>query len=259
MSPPASHTGTPIVVMSRLLAGLALVWCAICAPALATGSAVAGLGRSILAGHSYRDGELAPFVQQDPPMVLGSACRPGELIGRIAIVGQRLAIAEADGTIERFDGHLAQLETETRRLLRCSPHSAFGWFMLYWSDGHRNGFGRHSLAYLQMSYRTGPREGWVAARRGPQAILVLPDADPDLKQAILMEWSELVDWYVFEPAAAAISHAAEVERAQLQAMRHRIRPGSWRSFGAFLDQQGSDVILQDGPALRPRAFNVIRP
>ncbi len=119
-------------------------------------------------------------------------CRP-EALHAAAVVRLRLA-ETAILAAERaaIDGRLADFETSARRALACTPADPFLWAALAWVDRTRNGFKPQQLAFLRLSYETGPHEGWVAARRNRLALAIYERLPADLADAAMSEFAGML-------------------------------------------------------------------
>jgi hypothetical protein len=93
----------------------------------------------------------------------------------------------------RIDGSLAALREAARASLGCSPDDAFVWLTLFWVENTIDGFSEDHLAYLRMSYITGPNEGWIALKRNRVAIALFDALTPDLKEFAINEFVHLIE------------------------------------------------------------------
>jgi hypothetical protein len=119
-------------------------------------------------------------------------CR-AEALHAAAVVRLRLAeTAILAAQRPAIDGRLADFEMSARRALACAPADSFLWAALAWVDRTRNGFKPQQLAFLRLSYETGPHEGWVAARRNRLALAVYERLPADLADAAMREFAGML-------------------------------------------------------------------
>jgi hypothetical protein len=244
----------PLRLACFVIALAALGWAAAIAPAATAGWTLGVVGERMRHGQTFSAASVEALVAEPMPVVLGSPCLRDVMRGRVMIQARLTAEAEAALDLTGFDARMEALEAETRTLLACQPHDAFGWLTLYWVMGHRHGFQPDTLAYLAMSYRTGQREAWIAGRRNRIAALAYDKMPPPLRERAAAEWGLLVQDLMFDAAVGTLFAIAPEHHDTLFLQRHAIRPASYQMFGRHLDLRGIDIILPDGPTLRPRAF-----
>jgi hypothetical protein len=77
--------------------------------------------------------------------------------------------------------------------LSCSPADPLLWLVLYWVETTRNGFRAEYVRYIEMSYKTGPREGWVAQRRNRLALAIFPQLPDALAAQVVDEFAKMLN------------------------------------------------------------------
>jgi len=108
----------------------------------------------------------------------------------------RLRLAETAivaGKRVEIDPALQRLDAAVRKSLQCSPMDSFLWLALYWEDIQINGIRQGSVAPLEMSYRFGPNEGWIAIGRSRYGLAAYDYVSSSTKDAILDEERALLD------------------------------------------------------------------
>ena len=116
-----------------------------------------------------------------------STCTPAALHD-VAVIRLRLAeTAIVAGKRVEIDPALRRLDAVVRKSLQCSPMDPFVWLALYWVDMQINGVRRDSVAPLEMSYRLGPNEGWIAIGRSRYGLAAYDYVSSTTKDAILEE------------------------------------------------------------------------
>jgi hypothetical protein len=122
-----------------------------------------------------------------------STCAPAALHD-VAVIRLRLAeTAIVAGKRVEIDPALRRLDAVVRKSLQCSPMDSFLWLALYWEDMQINGVRRDSVAPLEMSYRLGPNEGWIAVGRSRYGLAAYDYVSSTTKDAILDEERSLLD------------------------------------------------------------------
>lgn len=125
-----------------------------------------------------------------------------ELLTRAAIV--RFGLAEQTSISDNDNSHgdiRDELDSTVRRSLSVAPSDAFLWLALFVSERMKEDGNEEDLNYLRMSYHLGPHEGWVAVRRNGIAISHFQELPPDLADAAVTEFRDLVVSGYFNTAA----------------------------------------------------------
>lgn len=143
----------------------------------------------------------------------------------------------------------SDLRGAIRKSISCSPYDPFFWFVRYWIEVSSSGVSEKALRYLEMSYETGPNEGWIALRRNRFALAVFPSLGSELQKKVLAEFSELVDAGFVDLAAANLAGPGWPVREQLLAGLADVGRYNREQFARLLEDQG---IRVDIPNAEPR-------
>ena len=65
-----------------------------------------------------------------------------------------------------IDSEMSSLDSSVRRTLACLPPDPLLLLVLFCHESAQNSFKTESIAYLRLSYRFGPNDGWVIWRGG---------------------------------------------------------------------------------------------
>lgn len=147
----------------------------------------------VVSQEPFKDGQLQALEPKMQAVESEPACAPTALHD-VAIIRLRLAeTAMLEGKRAEIEPALRRLETVARASLRCSPMDPFVWMALYWTDIQLNGARSDAVAPLEMSYRLGPNEGWIALRRSRYGLAAYAFVSPQTREAILDEERALLD------------------------------------------------------------------
>jgi hypothetical protein len=115
------------------------------------------------------------------------------------------------------------------------------------------GFDAASLAFLNMSYKLGPNEAWVAFRRNRFAVALVPDLPPAMAEKILTEFARLVQSHMYVETVDIYRSADTETRKKLLAKLSVIDEVSRRNFMSFLRSADLDPpdMRQPDSELRP--------
>jgi hypothetical protein len=172
-----------------------------------------------------------------------SFCEPRALRSDVII---RLRIAElslSNGDVANVDANLAAARDVSKQALSCSPTDAYLWLSLYWLNALTEGSKPSDLELLRMSYREGPNEGWLMAKRNHLALAIFPSLPPDLANRALTEFAELLQP---EFVSAAADNFAGLGSSVREALLERIKdaPQSERyTFAQRLADRGVEVAV----------------
>jgi hypothetical protein len=193
---------------------------------------------------------LAPAMQE---IELAAQCRPAAMRS-VAIIRLRLAEAAlADGERSNVDDRLDALRDSISRALACSPADSFLWLVRYWLEGTRNGFSPRNFELLRMSYRVGPREGWVALRRNRLAFSVFAALPADLAENAIVEFVGLLDSSFYADVVQILTGPAWPVRDLILPRLRQVAEFRRQLLASALYTEGWDVAIPgvEAPAARP--------
>ncbi len=129
-----------------------------------------------------------------------------EVLRSAAII--RLRLAEQGTSVKRAKPSgpvIDQLAASIQRSLSAAPADPFLWLALFWAKTMTDNWGKQDFAYLRMSYLVGPHEGWVAVLRNYIVISHFSELPPDLANAAVTEFKDLVASAYYEPAVKILA------------------------------------------------------
>ena len=209
----------------------------------------------LISGESYRRSSFDTLRVDLERIKLEERCNPIALRAASLI---RLEIAENSALSadrDHFDNDWQELEITTRTALRCNPVDSFLWLTLYRATVMRDGFKREDLAYLQMSYRLGPREGWIALRRNWLAMAVFTQLPPDLADDVVREFAGIVDMGASRTAATILEGPGWIYRDRLLAGLANVSDQRRRAFSNVLYRDDIDLSVPGIPRREPRPWD----
>lgn len=217
------------------------LWGISIAPTFWQESSVIRTANYISDGHILKLRELVDFIPVADAVAQQSLCRSSVLQGAAII---RLRIVEeafARGQRELLDSPINDLGKVVRRSLACSPSDPYLWIVLFWSESAQSGFRLDDLPYLRLSYQLGPNEGWIAVKRSQIAFSIFEQLTPDLKEAVLEEFKNLLQTgFIDETVGIFVSPGWRVRDQILQRIRD-VDERHRQAFARALYRQGYDV------------------
>ena len=205
----------------------------------------------IVMGDRYKPEDLERLVNPDElaemPFVRATSLRAAAII-----VLRQAEEAISEGRRTDIDRHVDALQRLLRRTLASGPTDSFLWLAAYWRETFSGGDEPVRLPMLAMSYRTGPREGWVAVRRSPWALGLYARLGPDLQESAVAEFVGLVQSR-FSETVSILSGPGWSVRDVLVPRLAAVDEPQRKIFARALYQQGLDVDIPgiNRPADRP--------
>jgi hypothetical protein len=196
------------------------------------------IATQIIAGDQFRP---AILVGQQPVIkrIEKSAyCYPVALRSA-AIIRLRMVEAAISGDNQHAD--LKSLGNAVRRSLSCAPADPFLWLVLFWVEERENGIRSENLKYLRMSYRLGPREGWIALKRNRVAFWSYKRLPPDLAKNAVDEFIGLIESNFIGLAVDIFIGPAWPERDLILASLIRVPDRQRQNFADALYWSGFNV------------------
>lgn len=233
---------TTVGIVALSLGGLA--WSQAAMPGSMPAISLSQAARYILLDETYPTAYLAALAAGVDEMAATASCHSEQLQSLLVV---RLKLAEttlfgADYSL--FQPRMNAIAKTSSALLECVPQNSLAWLSLYWSTIHAEGISDRVLGYLANSYRAGPREAWIAIRRNPLAVSVIHRLEPHVQEAVLREWTELVQGALFDSAALALRRADLNTRERLlDRGKDAVKPVNWRLFARRLDRLDIDIAL----------------
>ena len=141
----------------------------------------------------FKDGQLEALEPKLEAVESEAFCAP-KARHDVALIRLRLAeAAMLGGKRAAIEPALRRLDGAARSSLRCAPMDPVLWLALYWVDAQLNGARPDAVAPLEMSYRLGPNEGWIALRRSRYGLAAYEFVAPPTREAVLNEERALLD------------------------------------------------------------------
>ncbi len=178
-----------------------------------------------------------------------------EVLRSAAII--RLRLVEQGTSIKRDKPSgpvIDQLAASIRRSLSAAPADPFLWLALFWAQTMKDNWGKQDFANLRMSYFVGPHEGWVAVQRNYVAVSHFSELPPDLADAAVTEFKDLVASGYYEPAIKTLAGPGWPIR---DVLLHRLEdaPEEVRNlFARTADRLGYDIDVPGVTRPEPRPW-----
>jgi hypothetical protein len=189
------------------LGAAAIAWGAALLPGFVQEAQLERMAAHVKAGDPFKaeilDG-LLPTVEAAERI---GYCRPGARQAAAVVRLRMVEDAVSAGVRVVIDSSMDALRQSVGRALACAPTDAFLWAVLYWLVVTRNGFRSVDLAYLRLSYRLGPNQGWVALRRNRLALAVYDQLPPDMAEMVVSAFVDLLPSGVYPKTAKVFVRA----------------------------------------------------
>jgi hypothetical protein len=246
-------SANPLRIVTAVCGCLAIAWGALTLPLFWRSAPLTQTAANIVNRIPYKADSLESLLPVIENFEQSSICVPGALHGSAIILLRRLEEGYRPDQVAELDGRMAGADNAIRRSLQCSPADPFLWLVLYSVESARNGARDDYLKYISMSYRLGPREGWIAVQRNRVVMAIFPMLPPDLAERVLTEFAELVQNRLYEGAADTLLGPGWAIRDRLIARLGGIDERERNEFASRINQKGSNLSIPGAvaPGRRP--------
>lgn len=171
----------------------AIGWAVNVFPVFWTESTLDRIAGRIIEGQVFKVADLNKFLPLIDQAERATVCRPASLRSAAIIRLRLLEEAKRAADQPNIDRSFDELTTSIQVSLKCSPADPFLWLVLSWIESTRHGFNQRALDSLQLSYETGPYEGWIALKRSPFALAQFDQLSLALRERVISEFAGLVN------------------------------------------------------------------
>jgi hypothetical protein len=231
-----------------VVAAGAFAWAATAYMALPRDGKVQRIGERIIAGDGFAPEVLTRWADRLDAS-LASTCDARHLTHALFVQMRAVEIERERGDLAAIDRRIDGARRAVVHTLGCAPTHSFAWLALYWLDSVRLGYEPALQRFLEQSYRTGPRETWVAARRNPLAMSVFEDLSPDGQERAIAEFVDLVHVVQLDLAAELFRTLGPDLQARIVPRLAEVPLDLRRHFARKLERRGVEVSL---PGVAPR-------
>jgi hypothetical protein len=222
---------------------MALAWGGYTLPIFWRGAPLAQTAASIVNHIPYRTEKLEALL----PVIEGfeheTGCEPRALHDSAVIELRLMEDAYRPEQVPELDGRLDAVDKAILRSLGCSPADPFFWLVLYSVKSAKGGFRAEYLKYISMSYRLGPREGWIAVQRNRLVMAIFPLLPSDLAELAVREFATLVANSLYDPAADILLGSGWNIRDRLLGQLAEVPQRERTEFAQRLRARGSDLVV----------------
>ena len=172
-----------------------------------------------------------------------AGCEPHALHDAAVIKLRLMEDAYAPERVTELSARLDAVDKAIQRSLGCSPADPFLWLVLYSVKSAKGGFRSEYLDYISMSYRLGPREGWIAVQRDRLAMAIFPLLPPDLADLAVKEFATLVTNSLYDPSADILLGPGWNVRDRLLSQLAEVPERQRIEFAQLLRARGSNLAV----------------
>lgn len=227
-----------------LIFGLAgIAWFATALPIFQSAGGAREVAARIIADERFKNGVAARLLERMQGEPSRTILAPEVVRARGLI---NLAVAEEatrQKSPDEADRRMLEAETDLERSLKVSPIDAFLWLMLYSVRAARYGIDEKCMNYLEQSYVTGPREGWIALRRNRLALAALQLLNERMQESVTSEFAGMVDSYFIEVAATNLQSVGWPHKERLLTSLEQVDLMPRELFAKWLRREGVKVVV----------------
>jgi hypothetical protein len=230
-------------IATAVCGGIAIAWGVWTLPIFWRSAPLAQTAASVTNHVPYQTVKLQALTPAIDDFEQEAACEPHALHDSAVIRLRLMEDAYRPEQIAELDGRLDAVDKAIQRSLGCSPADPFLWLVLYSIKSAKGGFRSEYLNYISMSYRLGPREGWIAVQRNRLVMAIFPLLPPDLAAAAVKEFATLVANRLYDPSADILLGPGWNVRDRLLAQLAEVPLRERTEFAQRLRGRGSDLAV----------------
>jgi hypothetical protein len=221
----------------------AAAWGAYVFPSMQRDEPVERAASEILKGRDLQSRALLNLLAHSDGMLDRPICSPSGLRASATLRVALVKYETADGKAPTDDAYF-ELYHSVQAALRCSPSDAFMWVLLFWLDASRDGVTPKNSEFLQMSYASGPNEGWIGFWRVQVALPLLDRLSNRLSENAIDDFIKLLNTRIlYNDLAAIVASETPGIRTRILASLKETDPVIRQSFAAALRAKGVDVAI----------------
>lgn len=227
----------------------AILWSVSVFPVFRLESPLSDAEQRILSVETFNDAQLDAIKGQLPQSPDEHFSVSGSISS--AVIRLRLLERELQSAQATDAPGLPAAERAVQDALAKSPTNSYMWLAEYWLKHRRDEPVSDGLQLLDLSYRTGPNEGWIAQRRSPVALSAFASLPKELAQRSLSEFAGLVRSGLDADAANILAGPGWPVREQLLRGLAQLDESDRRRFAHALEAKDleEDVVV---PGLEDR-------
>jgi hypothetical protein len=162
-------------------------------------------GPRIISGDSFDADLIARLEEVGSNADTGLSCRALTLRNLVIVRLRIFELATAAVDRKRLLESGIALRRTVRDALICSPGDSFLWLIEYWLEVNQSGLNAKALQFMEASYRYGPNEGWISAKRNSLALAIYDQLPKPLARRVILEFASLVNSGFYREAVAIIA------------------------------------------------------
>ena len=230
-------------IATAVCGGVAIAWGAWTLPIFWRSAPLAQTAASVIRHIPYQSEKLQALLPAIDAFEQEAGCEPHALHDAAVIKLRLMEDAYRPEQVTKLSGRLDAVDKAIQRSLGCSPADPFLWLVLYSVKSAKGGFRSEYLSYISMSYRLGPREGWIAVQRDRLVLAIFPLLPPDLAELAVKEFATLVANRLYDPSADILLGSGWNIRDRLLAQLADVPQRERAEFAQLLRVRGSDLAV----------------
>jgi hypothetical protein len=216
---------------------------------------IEAIGYRIVLGDSFKVSVLEAIEPVADQAIESPNCNTPAMRGAVFVKVHLYELKAAESDRIALNKLSGDLRKAIGKSLGCSPYDPFFWFVDYWMEVSNSGISEKALRLLQMSYATGPHEGWIALRRNRFALAAFPSLKSDLQQQVLDEFADMVEAGFVDQAAANLAGPGWPIRDKLLERLAHVRQYNREVLARLLENQGVRLEIPNVETKERRYWN----
>jgi hypothetical protein len=227
----------------RLICGAIVGWATITTVIFWRQAPIEYVAQRIIQGEPYKPEVINRQMPVIEAIEASTWCRPraaqSVAIARLRLAEQSLGERVAEPAARKA---MDALDDALRRSLVCAVADPLLWLVLDWAEDGKSS-PEQRARYLDLSYRVGPNEGWIALKRSPIVLARYEELPSSLKDRAVEEFVGLVDSEFYRDAAAILAGPAKDLQPILIPRVAALAPRKRSAFAVALRDLGLEITI----------------
>lgn len=250
-----SGSDITLKVFFALVGGLALVWSISAIQPAWNYRDLEAIGYRTSLGYAFNADVLNAIEPMADQAMAEQDCHTAAIRSAAFVKLRLYELAEAKADRKSLDERSVGLSNALQRSLGCSPYDPFFWFIKYWLEVTRAGLTEKAVGLLEMSYETGPNEGWVSLRRNRFALAIASQLPAALREKVFDEFLLLIQSGFVEEAAANFVGPGWSVRNELLPRLSIVNRANRERFARRIQSEGINIAVPSVEQPRSRYWD----
>lgn len=201
------------------------------------------VGDNLLRSQSFPKQDLEDLAAAAATVKTDALCHPFDTQNLLVVQVALAEIAFNEGDADAADKALRETVDLAHRTLYCNPYSSTAWTVLGWESFVRDDASPRMIALMDMSYRTGPFDGWSIVRRLGLMLPMVAQLDAAHQEVLRTQIAAFVQDGLLDVLVGYYVGGNAAQKAFLQAEFARLGQPEMKRIDELVRNAGADIDL----------------